>query len=261
MAISEFKGASVIALALFLSTACNAQQLRTPGEREKILAAKVFKSSRNETLLYRLFVPQNYDAKKKYPLVLYLHGGGGRGQDNLKQIDGGNGYLIDLFTGPETQARYPSFVVAPQSPMQEGWIEYDSITPTRQLRLVYELIGELQKNYSIDTARIYVAGQSMGGFGTFAIISEYPKMFAAGVPLCGGGDESKAARLAGTPIWAFHGAKDEAVPVERSRQIVAAIKKAGGQPKYTEYADVDHLIWPRVVKETELLPWLFAQQR
>ena len=151
--------------------------------------------------------------------------------------------------------------MAPQSPMQEGWIEYDSITPTRQVRLVYEMIGELQKTYGIDGQRIYVAGQSMGGFGTFAIISEYPQTFAAGVALCGGGDEKKVSRLIGTPMWVFHGAKDESVAVERSRTITAAINKAGGQAKYTEYPDVDHLIWSTVVKETGLLPWLFAQRR
>ena len=230
-------------------------------QREKILVPKAFKNAKGETLLYRLFVPQNYDRQKRYPLVLYLHGGGGRGNDNLKQIEGGNGYLIDFFTQTETQSRYPSFVVAPQSPMQEGWIEYDSITPTRQLRLVYELIGELQRTYSIDPKRLYVAGQSMGGFGTFAIISEYPRMFAAGVSLCGGGDEARVARLTGTPIWAFHGEKDEAVKVERSRNIVAAIKKAGSHAKYTEYAGEGHNIWTKVVKEPELLAWLFAQRR
>jgi predicted peptidase len=248
-------------LTLLISSACSAQQLRTIEQREKILAAKVFKNERGETLLYRLFIPQNYDPKKKYPLVLYLHGGGGRGTDNLKQIDGGNGYLIDFFTGSEAQSRYPSFVVAPQSPMQEGWVEYDSITPTRQLRLVHEMLSELRRTYSIDAARVYVGGQSMGGFGTFAIISEHPKLFAAGVSLCGGGDESKVARLVSTPMWAFHGAKDEAVPVARSRNIVAAINKAGGKANYTEYPGIDHLIWPKVVKETELLPWLFNQQR
>ena len=248
-------------LLLFAVSACSAQTLRTVEQREKIFVAKTFRNARGETLLYRLFTPQNYHPKQKYPLVLYLHGGGGRGADNIKQIDGGNGYLIDLFTSNETQSRYASFVVAPQSPMQEGWIEYDSITPTRQLRLVYEMIGEMLRTYSIDSARIYVAGQSMGGFGTFAIISEYPNTFAAGVALCGGGDPAKVSRLVKTPIWDFHGAKDEAVPVERSRTITAAIKKAGGQARYTEYADVDHLIWPKVVKETELLPWLFAQRR
>lgn len=251
----------VFVLMLFLAAGCFAQERRTLDQREKIFVPKVFKNSRGENLLYRLFIPRNYDPKKKYPLVLYLHGGGGRGQDNLRQLDGGNGYLIDFFTGSEAQMRYPSFVVAPQSPMQEGWIEYDSITPTRQLRLVLELIGYLRRTYSVNGSRLYVAGQSMGGFGTFAIISEHPKLFAAGVALCGGGDESKVARLVSTPIWAFHGAKDEAVAVERSRKIIAAIKKAGGQAKYTEYADTDHLIWPKVVKETELLPWLFAQRR
>jgi len=252
----------VIAIfALILLSVFAPPQLRTLNQREKILTPKVFKSSRGESLPYRLFTPLHYDQKKKYPLVIYLHGGGGRGNDNLKQIDGGNGYLIDFFTSDEAQARYPSFVVAPQSPM-EGWIEMDSITPTRYLHLVSELIGELQRTYNIDNARVYVAGQSMGGFGTFAIISEYPRTFAAGVALCGGGDQAKVARLTNVPIWVFHGAKDESVAVERSRTIVAAIKNAGGNKvRYTEYLDTGHIIWPSVVKETGLLPWLFAQRK
>jgi predicted peptidase len=246
---------------LTLLSVFSPQQLRTLEQREKLLTPKIFKSSRRESLPYRLFTPLHYDQKKKYPLVLYLHGGGGRGNDNLKQIDGGNGYLIDLFTGGEAQARYPSFVLAPQSPM-EGWVEADSITPTRYLHLVYELMGELQRTHNIDEARVYVAGQSMGGFGTFAIISEYPRTFAAGVVLCGGGDQSKVARLANVPIWVFHGAKDESVDVERSRAIVAAIKNAGGSKvRYTEYSDIGHIIWPSVVKETELLPWLFTHRK
>ena len=254
---SGFSTAKVI-LILLAGIAFSTHQLRTIEQREKILAPKVFKNSRGETLPYRLFTPLHYDRKKKYPLVVYLHGGGGRGNDNRLQIDGGNGYLIDFFTGDKTQEHYPSFVVAPQSP-SEGWIADDLLTPTRYLQLTHELIGELQRTYSIDETRVYVAGQSMGGFGTFAIISEYPRTFAAGIALCGGGDESKVARFASVPIWVFHGAKDESVSVERSRTIVAAIKKAGGKVRYTEYADIGHIIWPSVVKETELLPWLFAQ--
>jgi predicted peptidase len=250
----------VFVLILLSCVAFSSPQLRTLEQREKILAAKLFKNSRGETLPYRLFIPLHYDQKKKYPLVVYLHGGGGRGNDNRKQIDGGNGYLVDFFTGDETQARYPSFVVAPQSPM-EGWIKEDTITPTRYLQLVYELISETQQTYNIDESRVYVAGQSMGGFGTFAIISEYPRTFAAGVALCGGGDQSKAARLMNVPIWVFHGAKDESVNVERSRSIVAAIKNGGGKVRYTEYAETGHIIWPSVVKEMELLPWLFVQRK
>jgi predicted peptidase len=143
---------SIFVVMLF-SHAVFAQQLRTIGERERILVAKVFRNKRGERLPYRLLIPSHYDSKKKYPLVLYLHGGGGVGKDNRKQIDGGNGYLVDLFTGSETQMRYPSFVVAPQAPETEGWINQDLITPTRQLRLVYEMLGELQRIYSIDSAR------------------------------------------------------------------------------------------------------------
>src|SRR5689334_10964809 len=251
----------VIAIFVLLLSgfAFSPSQLRKLEEREKILAPKSFKTSRGETLPYRLFIPSHYDQKKKYPLVVYLHGGGGVGNDNLKQIDGGNGYLINLFTGDDTQMRYPSFVVAPQSPM-EGWIE-DAITPTCHLQSVYELIGELRRAYNIDEARVYVAGQSMGGYGTFLIISEYPRTFAAGVVPCGGGDQSKVERLTNVPIWVFQDAKDESVPVESARTLVAAIKKAGGKVRYTEYPDTGHIVWPSVVKETELLPWLFAQRR
>ena len=256
----ETKVIPVFVLILLCGFSFSPLQLRTFEQREKILAPKVFKNAHGDTLPYRLFIPVRNDQAKKYPLVLYLHGGGGRGNDNRKQIDGGNGYLIDLFTSNETQQHYPSFVVAPQSPM-EGWIEEDSITPTRQLHLAYELIGELQRTHNIDETRVYVAGQSMGGFGSFAIISEYPRTFAAGVVLCGGGDQSKVARLTNIPIWVFHGAKDESVAVDRSRTIVAGIRNAGGKVRYTEYADTGHIIWPSVVKETELLLWLFAQRK
>lgn len=231
-------------------------------EREKILSPHVFKNAKSETLPYRLFVPQNYDRRKKYPLVVYLHGGGGVGDDNLKQIQGGNGYLIDFFTQAESQKRYPAFVVAPQS-ARDGWIgrAFTKLPPTRQLRLVVDLIGELRLSYNIDVRRVYVAGQSLGGFGTFAIVAEFPQLFAAGVPLCGGANESKVLSIIKTPLWVFHGEKDQAVPVDSSRRIVAAIKKAGGNVKYTEYPGAGHNIWLKVVKETELLSWLFAQHK
>jgi predicted peptidase len=230
--------------------------------REKILSPHTFKNAKGETLPYRLFVPQNYDGKKKYPLVVYLHGGGGVGDDNLLQIQGGNGYLIDFFTQSETQTRYPAFVVAPQS-SGDGWIERPLInpSPTRQLKMVVELIDELRRTYSIDGDRLYVTGQSLGGFGTFAIVAEFPKLFAAGVPLCGGADESKVLSISKTPLWVFHGEKDEAVPVDLSRRIVGAIKKAGADVKYTEYASAGHNIWLKVVNEPELLSWLFAQHK
>ena len=228
--------------------------------REEILAAKVYKGSQGQSMPYRLYVPENYDKRKMYPLVLYLHGGGGRGDDNRKQMEGGNGYIVDLLVARSSQAKNPAIVAVPQSP-GEGWVGYDSITPTRYLSLVLELISDLENSYSIDVNRRYVLGQSMGGFGTFAIISLKPNMFAAAVPVCGGGDESNAGKIAQIPIWIFHGEKDETVSVERSRSMVAALTRAGGKPRYTEYKGEGHLIWTRVVKEPELLPWMFSQKR
>lgn len=228
-------------------------------KREDVLVAKVFKGSQGRIMPYRLFVPANYDKQKKYPLVLYLHGGGGRGDDNLKQIEGGNGYIVDLLIARPSQANNPSIVLVPQSP-GVGWVDYDSITPTPYLGLVFELISEIEHSYSIDIHRRYVLGQSMGGFGTFAIITMQPKMFAAAVPVCGGGDESKAKVIAHIPLWAFHGEVDQSVKVERSRNMVAALTKAGGKPKYTEYKGEGHLIWSKVVQEPELLPWMFSQK-
>lgn len=140
-------------------------------------------------------------------------------------------------------------------------MSYDTVTPTSYLSLVLDLIKDLESSYSIDVKRRYVLGQSMGGLGTFAILTMQPNMFAAAVPVCGGGDESKAAQIAHIPIWAFHGEVDQAVRVERSRNMIAALTKAGGKPKYTEYKGEGHVIWTKVVMEPELLPWMFSQKR
>src|SRR5207244_7702516 len=119
----------------------------------------------------------------------------------------------------------------------------------------------LQKEFSIDPKRLYITGLSMGGYGTWDLISRHPELFAAAAPICGGGDEDQAEKIAKLPIWIFHGAKDQAVPVERSRNMVTALKKAGGEPKYTEYPDVGHDSWVRAYKDPELFAWLFAQKK
>ena len=209
---------------------------------------------------YRLFIPEGYDGRKRYPLVLWLHGGAGRGDDNLKQISGGNVIGSHVWALPENQSRHPCFVVAPQCPADGFWAATDTAKPTRHLRLTLELLEDLQRTFSVDARRLYVAGQSLGGFGTWAVISLRPNMFAAAVPVCGGGDESAAPKLTGTPVWAFHGERDEAVSVERSRRMVAAVRRAGGEPKYTEYKGAGHVIWDRVFREPELLSWVFAQK-
>lgn len=229
--------------------------------RRATFRAMVFKSRGGASMPYRLFVPRGYDPSRKYPLVVWLHGGEGTGRDNLRQISGGNRVGSHVWVTPANQAKYPCFVVAPQASEEESWVRRDLKSPSGQLRLVPELVEKLQETYSIDAGRVYVSGQSAGGFGTWGVVNERPEMFAAAVPICGGGDEAKAAALVGTPVWAFHGEKDKAVPVERSRRMVAALKRAGGSPRYTEYAGEGHVIWEKVFGEPELLPWVFAQRR
>jgi len=221
---------------------------------------KSFTSRSGAQMPYRIFVPPDYDSRKKYPLVLWLHGGGGRGTDNLKQISGGNTAGAGIWTRLQNQVKYPSIVVAPQCPENEMWTTVDHAKPTHHLELVLELIASTQKTYSIDARRLYVAGQSMGGLGAWGIISEHPKMFAAAIPVCGGGNEQQASKIAHVAIWAFHGEKDEAISVERSRRMIAAIRKAGGTPRYSEYRDVGHNSWERAFNEPDLLEWVFAQR-
>jgi Predicted peptidase len=222
--------------------------------------ARVFRNKHGESMPYRLFVPANYDAKKKYPLILWLHGGGGRGTDNLKQISGGNTSGTRVWVSAAAQQKHPAFVVAPQCPEDQMWTTISDARSTRQLNLALEVLAAVEKEFNIDVTRRYVVGQSMGGLGSWSLITEHAEMFAAAIPVCGGGSESLAPRLTKTAIWAFHGAKDEAISVDRSRSMIAAVRKAGGNPRYTEYEDLGHNSWDRAFAEPELLDWVFAQR-
>lgn len=235
----------------------------------EVFAAESYRNSRNQTMPYRLFKPPAYDKKRQYPLVLWLSGAAGRGSNNQNQISFGNVLGAHVWTTPENQTKHPCFVVAPQCPENQAWSEgRDPVTnnpleakPAAPLLLALEIVHELRKRFRIDARRLYVAGQSMGGFGTWAVIEAYPKMFAAAIPLCGGGDPTQAPKLTTLPIWAFHGAKDESVSVEGSRSMIAAIRNAGGNPRYNEYPDTNHDVWTKAFNEPELLPWVFAQKR
>ena len=229
--------------------------------QKDLFISKSFVDSHGQSMPYRLFIPQSYDKRKSCPLVLWLHGGAGRGNDNLKQISGGNTLGSQVWISSKNSLTNTCFVVAPQCPSGELWATLDKAEPTRQLWLVLELLQELQKTFKLDAQRFYIAGQSMGGFGTWSLISQYPDMFAAAIPICGGGDEAKASKLSGMPIWAFHGEKDQAVSVERSRNMIAAIREAGGKAKYTEYKGAGHVIWDEVFSEPGLIEWVFAQSK
>ena len=225
-----------------------------------------------ESMGYRLFVPNGYDASKAYPLVLFLHGAGERGTDNEVQLTASEGAKI--WATPEEQAKHPAFVLAPQSPGSPATLGWTSIArrgqaapfdPQKELGTGYDILQKVKGEYHIDAKRIYVTGVSQGGFGTFAIAIAHPSEFAALVPICGGGDPKKLATIAKLPIWIFHAAKDPTVGVGFSRNSVAALKRAGGDPKYTEYAadtyftPTAHSSWTSAYATVEMRDWLFGQ--
>lgn len=232
--------------------------------------AKTFQDSAGSELDYRILKPADYDTSKSYPLVLFLHGAGERGSDNYSQLTWG----VSHFAEPKFRKKYPSFVVAPQVPKGETWagLPNDNTPsasytmplrekPTRPMKLTIGLLDSLEQNYSIDVSRLYVTGISMGGFGTFDLIQRMPNKFAAAVPICGGGDVSKAFLLKDMPLWVFHGSQDEAVSPEFSRSMVSGIRIAGGSPGYTEYPDEGHVgAWVQAYSNPHLYEWMFSKQ-
>jgi predicted peptidase len=160
-------------------------------------------------------------------------------------------------------------VIAPQCPDNQQWVEVPWTAdehrmpkePSRPLAQTLELVTALQNEFSIDPDRLYITGLSMGGFGVWDAIQRQPDLFAAAAPVCSGGDATLAKQIKDVPVWAFHGDRDEAVKVRRSRDMIAAIQAAGGQPKYTEYKGVGHDSWTATYKDPELYKWLFAQKR
>jgi poly(3-hydroxybutyrate) depolymerase/lysophospholipase L1-like esterase len=224
--------------------------------------ARTFTSEQGAKLPYRLLKPLNIEAGKKYPLVLFLHGAGERGDDNKAQLKHGAG----LFSKPEMREKFPCFVVAPQCPKDKKWVDMEwggqsgtaPENPGSVQPMVLALVDAVSKEFGTDPERNYVTGLSMGGYGTWDLITRYPEKWAAAIPVCGGGDKTKAAAAKPVPVWAFHGSADTVVPTVRSRDMVAALKAAGGIASYTEYPGVQHDSWTYAYSEPNLLPWLFA---
>ena len=219
---------------------------------------KTFTGSSGDALSYALMEPaKSPETGAKLPLVVTLHGVGGRGKDNWENNCAANGVL----TKPEMRQKYPCYVLAPTCARKEVWWGTKGLTGKERLPDVFELIESLLKELPIDPDRVYVTGQSMGGFGTFGAVGQRPGLFAAAAPVCGGFDPARAKLFAHRPVWVFHGDKDPTVPALRSREMIEALKKAGGEPKYTEYPGVGHNSWTRAYGEEELWTWLFAQRR
>ena len=221
-----------------------------------------YQAENGKKLKYRFYMPPNSDNKRKYPLVVHFHGAGSRSDNNTSQL-----YLARKVTSKVNIEKYPCFVFAPQCPAGKKWVDVDwtalshkmPVKPAAQMAIAMAAIDEIIKKYPVDTKRIYVYGQSMGGFATWDIICRRPDMFAAAVPVCGGADETKAVKIAHVPVWIFHGALDSTVKVERSKTMFAVLKKAGGNPKYTEYPKVKHNAWSYSYSP-KLFEWMFSQK-
>lgn len=227
--------------------------------------AREYVSPKGGKLPYRMLRPKNYDESKSYPLVLFYHGAGERGSDNSRQLVHG---MAD-FASDRARDKYPCFVIAPQCPEAVQWVDTPwtaeahimPAKPTEPMRLSLELTEALAKEFSIDKQRLYVTGLSMGGFGVWDAMQRRPDLFAAAISICGGGDLNLAKQIAHIPVWAFHGADDPAVKPKRSRDMIAALKAAGGNPRYTEYPNTGHNSWTATYANREVHEWLFAQRK
>ena len=224
--------------------------LKEGSYKDKITGSFVQGTSK-QGLNYQFFGNPEWQGTKRYPIVIWLHGSGQSGSDNTSQMGGATG----VFTKAENQEKNPCFVLAPQCPDADiGWNKEVATN-------LMALLGDLVSNLPIDKNRIYLTGSSMGGFGTFNLLLKHPGIFAAGVPLCGGSDAKNAEALRGTPIWAFHGDKDDMVPVERTRNVMNAIVAMGGKrARYTELTGEGHGITGSVYPRSDLHDWLFAQR-
>lgn len=223
-----------------------------------------------DTLNYRILFPRDFSEDKKYPVVLFLHGAGERGKDNEAQLTHGSKLFL------EKREEFPAIVIFPQAPKDDYWakveVARDTIPyefnfkneeePTKALHLVMALLTSLSSEDYIDKNRIYLGGLSMGGMGTFELLSRQPELFAAAFAICGGADPGIVKNYSpGFNIWIFHGEKDNVVLPEYSKTMAREINSKGGNAKLSLYPDDNHNSWDSAFAEPHLLPWLFSHER
>ncbi|NNF35119.1 MAG: prolyl oligopeptidase family serine peptidase [Saprospiraceae bacterium] len=230
--------------------------------------AVAFYDSTGNVVLYNLLKPLSVDDDQLYPLVLFLHGAGERGNDNKAQLV----HIAPIFKSDSIREKYPSFVVFPQCPKDEFWAAMEEIDgewkPVSSgpvdpsLGRVMGVVDNMIDSYPIDTNRIYISGLSMGGFGTFDYLAREPKKFAAAIPICGGGDTAFAKNYAHVPMKIFHGADDQVVSPQLSRDVHQALLQAGAKEvEYVEFPGVGHDAWTPAYQYEGLLDWMYSQSK
>jgi predicted peptidase len=251
-------------LSVFISSLCAAQDY-TAYEKHYFNAPEL-------NLPYRFLRPDSFESRKKYPLVIFLHGSYEKGFDNEKQLEiGGQFFLRDSI-----RRRYPSYVLFPQCPTGDVWALFNvrtdpatgeaiidfpfHKTPTDVSAALLRLVDSLLRADPIDPSRIYIGGLSQGGMGVLDLIARRPDLFAAGFSICGAGDATTAKNFAGkTSLWLFHGDADDVVPVRFSRDYFKKLKKLSGDVLYSEYPGVKHNSWVNAFREPGLMSWLFSK--
>ncbi len=226
----------------------------------------------NDTLRYRIMYPKEFKEDGNYPVVLFLHGAGERGNDNERQLTHG----ARLFATDYLQERYPAIIIFPQCPTDSYWAHVDvdrssypihldfkyGEGPTKPLEMVMDLLDATISEPYTNQEQVYLMGLSMGGMGTFELLSRKPNTFAAAVPISGGGDPESVSMYAQTiPLWVFHGAQDNVVNPLQSMEMVSALLNAGAHPRFTLYDFANHNSWDPAFAEPDLLPWLFSNRK
>ena len=207
---------------------------------------KTFSEKTSPHYRYIEYLPPGYRSKRKghWPLIVFLHGAGERGNDleTVKRV--GLPPVLEKYT-------IPFVVIAPQCGSHETW----AVDKTRSF------LDYIINQYRVDRSRLYLTGISMGGYATWYLAGHLPDTFTAIAPICGGGNIAQAKKLVDLPVWAFHGAKDNVVPMERSKKMVDKLKKLGGHVRYTVYPEAGHDSWTRTYNNMELYEWFLEHKR
>lgn len=220
---------------------------------------KTFKNDDGTESPYVVYVPPTIDVSKPSPIMLFLHGAG--------ETKGGGKMPVEQGIGPHIKRivakkeKFPFVVVIPQAEAVKAAVGGRWYPENPDGKRAIAMLDAAAKEYNGDPKRTYLTGLSMGGYGTWAMAYAYPDRWAAIAPICGGGKVEWADKIKDIPCWAFHGDQDKAVNVKLSRDMVDALKKAGGQPRYTELPFVGHNSWDAAYSHEELYSWLLSHAK
>lgn len=241
------------------------------GAKAQEFEAKTFTSASGSELLYRQLNPVVKAKGGKYPLVLFLHGAGEKGNDNTKQLTHGS----KMFQNPVNLEKYPAYVLFPQCPKGTTWafdeapdwntspfdLPLDNPESTMSKLLMELLDSFIAEHPDVNTKRIYIMGLSMGGIGTYDIVTRHPDRFAAAVPICGCVNPGKLAAAKKVNFSIYHGDNDHTVPYKGSREAYKALKAAGANVRYKEFVACGHGSWEPAFNEPDFMSWLFKQHK